>query len=376
MLSTKTKEHIRRRMALLLPRWGVLLASIGMLGGAVVFTGEHLQVVEVTDTHGNYSLAITSAGDVQTLLQQTGITPPQGEDDLVITEEDGRHRYHILRAFSVEVNADGEVRNAVVTDGTVGEAIQEAGLSVGENDIVEPSLDTAVAPGMEVTIQRVEYREYSQEEVVPAVTEYDYTSLYYRDQDEVTTVRQGSDGLDRVTYRETYIDGELTDTQEVGRETVTAAVSTILKCYGESAPVSDFVGPEIVDGQPSEGVAAVYSGKRSTGYSASSTARGASGERLTYGSVAVDPSIIPYGTLMYITSDDGQFVYGYAYAADTGTALMTGHAFVDLYYETYDESVESAVIPVTVYVIDDETAAQYEAENDAILAEAISDNGS
>ena len=24
---------------------------------------------------------------------------------------------------------------------------------------------------------------------------------------------------------------------------------------------------------------------------------------------------------------------------DTGTAMMTGHAFIDLYYETYDESV-------------------------------------
>ncbi len=375
MLSTKTKEHIRRRLALLLPRWGVLLASIGMLGGAVAFTGAHLQVVEVTDTHGSYSLAITSADDVQTLLEQTGITPPQGEDDLVITEEDGRHRYHILRAFSVEVNADGGTNTAVVTDGTVEEAIQEAGLSVGENDIVEPSLDTAVEPGMEVTIQRVSYQEYTQEEVIPAATEYDYTSLYYRSQDEVTTERQGSDGMDRVTYRETYIDGELTDTQEINRETVTPAVSTILKCYGEGAPVSKFVGPEIVDGQPSEGVTAVYSGKRSTGYSASSTARGASGQRLTYGSVAVDPSIIPYGTLMYITSDDGRFVYGYAYAADTGTALQTGHAFVDLYYETYDESVESAVIPVTVYIIDDGTAAQYQEQNDAILAEAISDNG-
>lgn len=69
---------------------------------------------------------------------------------------------------------------------------------------------------------------------------------------------------------------------------------------------------------------------------------------------------------MYITSDDGKFVYGYAYAADTGTALTSGHAFVDLYYQTYDESVESAVIPVTVYIIDDSVAAQYEEQNDAI----------
>ena len=40
---------------------------------------------------------------------------------------------------------------------------------------------------------------------------------------------------------------------------------------------------------------------------------------------------------------------------------------IDLYYETYEESVENAVIPVTVYVLDDETAARYKEQNDAIL---------
>ena len=94
----------------------------------------------------------------------------------------------------------------------------------------------------------------------------------------------------------------------------------------------------------------------------------ASDRRLTYGTVAINPNIIPYGSLMYITSADGKFVYGYAYAADTGTAMMAGSAFIDLYYETYDESVMSAVIPVNVYVLDDETAAKYKEQNDAILA--------
>ena len=127
------------------------------------------------------------------------------------------------------------------------------------------------------------------------------------------------------------------------------------------------MGPEVEDGVPVEGVAAVYTSQRATAYSASGTAKGASGRRLTYGTVAINPSIIPYGSLMYITSDDGKFVYGYAYAADTGAAMMTGHAFIDLYYETYDESVDNAVIPVTVYVLDDETAAKYKEQNDAIL---------
>ncbi len=139
------------------------------------------------------------------------------------------------------------------------------------------------------------------------------------------------------------------------------------KHYDDQAPVSSFVGPEIVDGKPCEGIAATYTAQRSTGYSASPTAKGSSGRRLTYGTVAVNPNVIPYGSLMYITSADGRFVYGYAYAADTGTAMMTGSAFIDLYYETYSESVDNAVIAVNVYVLDSDTAAKYKEENDAIL---------
>lgn len=50
-----------------------------------------------------------------------------------------------------------------------------------------------------------------------------------------------------------------------------------------------------------------------------------------------------------------------------GIAMMTGSAFIDLYYETYAESVDNAVIAVNVYVLDSDTAAKYKEENDAIL---------
>ena len=79
MLSTKTKEHIRRRAALGLPRWGTLLVSLGALAGCVAFTGSQLHVVKITDTHGAQGMAITSAHDIKTLMQQAGIAAPDTE---------------------------------------------------------------------------------------------------------------------------------------------------------------------------------------------------------------------------------------------------------------------------------------------------------
>lgn len=318
MLSTKTKEHIRRRAALWLPRWGTLLASLGALAGCVAFTGSQLHVVKITDTHGAQGMAITSAHDIKTLMQQAGIAAPDTEDELEITENAGLDQIHILRAYTVPVTVDGGVQEVVVTGGTVGDVLAEAGITLGPDDWIEPALDTPAQENTMVTIQRVRYEEYTQDEVIPTETQYVETSLFYRKQSKEQLIRQGSDGLCSVSYRETYVDGELTDTTETNRETVIEMVPTIIKHYDEQAPVSSFVGPEIVDGKPCEGIAATYTAQRSTGYSASPTAKGSSGRRLTYGTVAVNPNVIPYGSLMYITSADGRFVYGYAYAADTG----------------------------------------------------------
>lgn len=374
MLSVKTREHIRRRLEIAGPHGAVLLCAAASLGVCLAVVGDSMHIVEISDTHGQSGVVVTCATDVNTIVDQAGLTAPGSEDELQIVESNGRDRIHVLRAFTVPVTADGQTTDLVATDETVGELLDEAGIEVGEADVVEPALDEVLERGDSVTLQRVEYVEYTTEETIPIETEYRESSLYYRNTDTQLVLEEGQEGLDLVTWREIRVDGELTETVEAGRETVVAMEPAVVKCYGEGAPVSIFTGPEVVDGVPVEGVETVYTSQRSTGYSASKTAKGASGQRLTYGTVAVNPNIIPYGTLLYITSDDGRFVYGYAYAADTGTAMMEGHAFIDLYYETYEESVTSAVIPVTVYVIDDETAAAYKEVNDAIREADLADH--
>lgn len=367
-LSLKTKEHILRAAALLVPKWGALLGGGAALALSIGFTGSALHFTTVTDTHGGRVRILTAATDLATVLRQAE-TPPLGENDKAIwSQTDDGTQLDILRAYTVPVTADGTTQEIVTTGATAAELLAQAGLTWTEDDILSCAPGEQVPEGETLTLQRVSYVDYTQNEVIPAELEEIPSSLFYRRPEDIVTVQQGSDGLDTVSYREIWVDGVWTGTEETGRETQIGMVPTVQKIYGEQVPVSQFVGPEIVDGAPAEGVAEVYTGQRSTGYSASATAKGASGRRLTYGTVAVNPAVIPYGSLMYITSDDGRFVYGYAYAADTGGAMLQGKAFIDLYYETYDESVASAVIPVTVYLLDEETAAKYKEQNDAILA--------
>ena len=77
----------------------------------------------------------------------------------------------------------------------------------------------------------------------------------------------------------------------------------------------------------------------------------ATGTSARYGAIAVDPSVIPYGTKMYIVSDDGKWIYGVATAEDCGGAIK-GH-IVDLYFDDYSTCIQFGRRNCTVYILDD-----------------------
>lgn len=83
-----------------------------------------------------------------------------------------------------------------------------------------------------------------------------------------------------------------------------------------------------------------------TAYSAYDAGNGSytyGGNLLRHGIVAVDPSVIPLGTRLYI---DG---YGYAVADDIGSAIKGNR--IDLAFDSHGEAVQFGRRPVTVYIL-------------------------
>ncbi len=70
----------------------------------------------------------------------------------------------------------------------------------------------------------------------------------------------------------------------------------------------------------------------------------ASGLYPRVGLVAVDPGVIPLGTMLYIEG------YGYAVAADTGGAIK-GH-IIDVFFNTVKECVDWGRRPVQIYILE------------------------
>ena len=298
-----------------------LVATLGV-------TAANLRLTYVTDSNGAKQVILTSATDPAKVMSLSGIQSEEGDQVYYTAFSGNLATLNIERAFSVNIQADGQTYPVKMVYGTVADALQRAGITLEGDDYTEPA--------------RVETQ------AIPYDTEYVYTSLYFRNTGRTTTVQHGAEGQQTVTTRDRYVDGELENSIVVDSTTTVQPTNHVIKTYGAGAPVSPLTGPDGTTNAPAS-YSKVLTGK-ATGYY-SKTGKGSSGLGLGYGTVAVDPDVIPYGTKLYITSTDGKFVYGYAVATDTGIAVQKGQILVDLFYETYAESVINGAIQVNVYVV-------------------------
>lgn len=349
---TKRQEHIRRRLVGAAPRMAAIAAAAASMGLVFLALSFLVRRVTVRDSGGPERLLMTTQLRPQALMAMAGLEPERPEDTVTLRPQgDGSLLLSVQRGFPVTVCVDGTQVEAVVSSGTVADLLAGAAISVNEDDEVTPALSSPVYEGMEdVRVARVTYREWKQQEAIPFEVQYldesgTTTGPYLHDILEQT----GTDGLAEVTYRKKYVDGVYTETQTVNTEILTEMKPEIHHKYYTNA-VSPLPPPEgiTVENNVPSSYTAVYSMK-STGYY-SPGGRGASGLGLYYGTFACDPNVIPYGTKVYIASEDGRFVYGWAIATDTGAFALSNPMQIDLFYETYAESAAHGVRQVNVYI--------------------------
>jgi len=308
---------------------------------------------------GTVAQAIEAAGI--TLSGAETVTP---ELNSVVTEGTV---IEIVADSYVILTADGETCEIATKAKTVGEFLREAGVSLSKDDILSLSEDEEIYDGIEVAIKRVEYKE----EVRTEYIDYDFVTEETDDMYlGVTSVeRYGEEGEKEVTYKCKYIDGELVDEEFIKEEIVKEPVDQLELVGTYVEP--EYEEPDYDYGYDSDssyappqngaGTFTDHNGNKvsyvnvltgsATAYYAAEGSHTATGVPVHVGGVAVNPDIIPYGTQLYIVSSDGSMVYGYATAVDTGGALMSGEALVDVFYPTYDECVNWGRRNVTVYIL-------------------------
>jgi uncharacterized protein YabE (DUF348 family)/3D (Asp-Asp-Asp) domain-containing protein len=269
----------------------------------------------------------------------------------------GTAAINITRAFGITLRIEGVTLSIPVRpDGatTVGDILDREGIELGENDVVTANLNSVAYPGMQATVSTTRYIERVEEVFIPYETLEKCTKLLAIGAFEV--VKEGTKGVEHVTFRDLVVDGEVIASEIVSTKVISPSTDKeMLVGRALAEPISKRVFPEIelVDGRPVN-YEFMLSG-RSTAYTASPTCGTASGRKLEVGTVAVDPNRIPYGSLLYIVTQDGRIVYGAAVAADTGGFIHNTDVVVDVYMGLTSTNIDDArnwgVKNVDVYVI-------------------------
>lgn len=306
--------------------------------------------VTITDTESSPVQIKTNDTKVGKILSKQGIILNEGDRvNYSLNDEVGDNAViSIVRAISVNVVYMGETRNITTTETSVAEILAEQGIAVNDNYEIYPATYENVSDGDTITIIAHDTHNITvQEEVDFNTVEVENASLA---PGERVVVQQGEKGIIEYVYQISYQDGIEISRILISETTLSNPVDEIVE-YGPesvwelgvvpaSAPknyskVMEFTATAY-DASPADN--GKWAGKTSTGMP------------LTYGVVAVDPRVIPYGTKMYIESVDGKYVYGYAIAGDCGGAIKGNK--VDLFFPSRSTCYEFGRRTVRIYFLD------------------------
>ena len=274
----------------------------------------------------------------------------------------------IENPITVKIKVDGEVIREETFSADVETVLSRCGVELGEDDIVKPERGTIVKKNTTIKVSRVTYKEVTRTEVEPYGTTYKDTSKMYKGATYVKS--KGVNGEKDVVYKVKYVEGKKVD-EEVVSEKITEKPVNQVVVRGTKKPEPGYKAASVKVG--SKTIKTVSNFKLPAKYTIDENCvpteykqkfngpgtayhggyRTSTGKIPEPGYIAVDPDIIPYGSKLWITSDDGRYVYGYAIAADTGGFTWNGSGtLADLYFDSTAECIQFGRRAITIYVLD------------------------
>jgi 3D (Asp-Asp-Asp) domain-containing protein len=198
---------------------------------------------------------------------------------------------------------------------------------------------------------------------VSSVTEHE---TVYRYNDQLPSwsenvIQAGADGVYTEVYEVVYQDGEETSRQLIDVEDTEPTTAIIEKGTIENFANNNDPVSSIQTNSDGTGTITLENGQVLT-FSSAKSMKGtaytsnvgkvgtitASGTTARVGVIAVDKKVIPLGTKVYVVSNDGSYIYGFAVAEDTG--VKGNH--VDLFMDTYSQCIQFGARQCTVYILD------------------------
>ncbi len=338
----------------------VNLSNFNGKDGSAIFIRRAVEVtIESFDGTKNTVYAL---GTVKDALEKAEITLKKGTalnysaDTLL---EDGM-TIEIYDIYKITLTVDGKTLTKKVSGKTVEDALSVLDVKLKGEDFTVPALEEELKNKMEIVVYRVETKERTEEEAIPYETEYTYSDSLYRNR--TRTLESGKEGTKAIVYEDTYINGELLSSEKKSEKVIEnperelvqvgTKVNAVTTGLPVGTPISEMAEPSYLkigaNGLPTNYKSVINA--QATAYCIPGGIT-STGKKAQTGYIAVDPKEIPYGTEMYIVSADGQYVYGYCIAADTGSYIYDVDWTVDLYMNSEAQCRTWGRRDIIIYVL-------------------------
>ncbi len=305
-----------------------------------VKTASHVVLFE---SEGTQTQHVTSAQTVGEFLKERGITP--GPRDYVHPAADTPLTDNSIVDYSPAVpvrliTASGS-KTIVTTAGDVGALLEEQGIRLGKHDIVRPSLADPIFAYGTIRISRVVKWVSSEKRRIAERTIHEID--FSLPPGAVRILHRGQPGVALTMVDYTQTDGRLHKRILSTRMLSKPKTRVVAEGVGTQDAIADFARRGL---EKTSYIASGAMDMIATAYTAGCAGCSgytATGYRAGHGIVAVDPSVIPLGTRLYIPG------YGFAIAGDTGGAIHGDR--IDLGFDSLSDAVQFGRRPVKVYTL-------------------------
>ncbi len=336
------KDHVMMRMLILFVLPAIVLFTIALTASA--------DTTYLINDGGEIRLYTTNATNPAQIVSEAGFAV--GADDLVTAEGGMVSEITIQRVQMVTIDNGGQVLKTGTYGETVAELLERLNLTLDEDDTINAELTAETYDGMALTISRRSVITETYSQTVPFATEYIDDETIPEGEEAVIT--EGRDG-EMLCAAEVIYENGAEVSRRVTSETETQAPVTQVVARGTGKARSGEL--TIRDGVITlpDGTVYTYDSTmqvKATAYThtdAGCNMITATGTTVRWGTVAVDPRLIPYGTRMFIVSNDGKYVYGVSAAEDCGGSIKGNR--IDLYMPTTSECFQFGTRNCTVYFL-------------------------
>ena len=318
----------------------------------------------------------TYATDPADVLDEAGLE--LGTDDTYTTQLGlGMSEITIQRMQVVNIVYGGNTLSVTTYGETVEDLLDRMNFTLTEDDVLSETMGTMTYDGMTLMINRTVTVEESYTVAIPYETEYCYDASLAEGEQVILT--QGVEGQLQCKASVHYVDGNEVSRTLISEEVISQPVNALV-AIGTAVEMPDYPPEEMPTEAPTEpeitpeappvtkkpvvdentittpdGEVLTYTKAEkfvATAYHNTDpgcTKWTSTGTLCRVGAIAVDPNVIPYGTRMYIVTNDGYYIYGIAVAEDCGSAIKGNR--VDLYYNSVAECNRFGIRDCTIYFL-------------------------